>query len=117
VEGQVAQGRNQHEAKRGQRVGEERSPELRRTAEKRDDHEGRNVQRRNDTQGTHPLDSRDGPRITDFPRKCEIHEVEEREPASQEDAEDGPEQAPHPCGPDPDRQEERYGDERQAGCR
>jgi hypothetical protein len=66
VEGQVAQGCDQHEAKRGQRVGEERGPELRRSAEKRDDHESRNMQRRYNTQGTDPLDSRDGPRITDL---------------------------------------------------
>jgi hypothetical protein len=117
VEGKVAKGRDQYEAKRGQRVGEERGPELCRSAEKREDYESRNVQRRYNTQGTDPLDSGDGPRVTDFPRTGEIHEVEERDPARQEDAEDGPEQAPYPCDLDPDRQKERNGDDGQAGCR
>jgi hypothetical protein len=117
VEGQVAHWRDEHEAERGQRVGEERGPELRRSAEKRNDNESRSVQRRDDAQGTDALDPRDGSRVTDLPRAGEIDEVEEREPAGQEDAEDGPKQAPHPCGLDSDRQEERNGDDRQAGCR
>jgi hypothetical protein len=66
VEGQVAHGRDQHETKRGQRVGEERGPELRRSAEKRNNYESRGVQRRDYPQGTDPLDSRDGSRVTDL---------------------------------------------------
>ena len=94
MEGQVAQGRDQDEAKRGQGVRKKRGPEFRRSAEKRDDHERCCVQRRDHAQGPYPLDSWDGPRVPDFPRAGEVDEVEQREPTRQDDAEDGPKQAP-----------------------
>ena len=94
VEGEVANGRERREAKRGQRVGEERGPELSRPAEQRDDGEGGHVQRRDDPQGPDPLGARDGARVTDLARTGEVDEVEKREPAGQEDAEKRPQQTP-----------------------
>src|ERR671921_613873 len=77
VEGGVANWCDQHEAKRGQSVGQKRGPELLRSAEKSDDNERRRMERRYYTQGANPLGSPDGPRVTDLPRAGKVHEVEE----------------------------------------
>ena len=101
VQGEVAHGRERHEAQRGQRVGEERGPELRRPAEQGDDHEGRRVQRRDDPQGPDPLGARDRARVAHLARPGEVGEVEQREPAGQRRRRARPKANPSPRRPRP----------------
>src|SRR3712207_1821197 len=90
-------------------------PQLCGGAEEGDDQEGRYVQHRHDPQGTHPLGPRDATRVADLPRSREVEEIDEREPARQEYAQETPQEATCPGYLHPDREKQRYGEEREAG--
>jgi hypothetical protein len=87
VEREVRQGREEREGQRRERVGEEGGPQRSGSAEEGDDQEGPRVQRRDDAQGSHPFGPRDVARVADLARARQVCEVDEREPARQEQAE------------------------------
>ena len=111
VQREVDERSEQGEEQGGDGVGEQRRRQLRGTPQPVDHQEGAGVQGRDYAQGAHPLGARDAARVAYRPRAGEVDEVEKREPARQGNAEQGPQQADRPRGPEADRDEERNGEE------
>ena len=99
---EVRHGREEGEEQGGERVREEGGSQRWRGVEEAHDHEGCSVQCCYDPQGTDPLGLRDTARVAHLAGAGQVREVDEREPARQEQAKKTPQEAGPSGGLRPD---------------